>query len=213
MPEPTRDPAVESAYAFLRAHTTADIRFDEHVRPIRYVIAPHGVLVSPVMVAMLETMDTVLFVPDVGEGAMEVQVTLEPFEERDAGALADRWRIHHGTPPDVRWAYLHVDAARFDEQVVDGDALTRPNPLADDESTLCRELNQGRADDLRRLCLHYGKVNVEEPVMVGVDPLGIDVRGRFDVVRVPAPEPMPDADAVRARIASMCAAAGEAAGA
>ncbi|MCP3904603.1 MAG: DUF2470 domain-containing protein [Planctomycetes bacterium] len=218
------DPTIESAYAFLRAHTTADIRFDEHVRPIRYVIAPGGALVAPAMVAMLQTMDTVLFVPDVSEGAMEVQVTLEEFDERDAGdesahpadrpgALADRWRIHHGTPPDVRWAYLHVDAARHETLVIDGEALIRANPLVADEAALCREMNQGRVDDLRRLCLHFASVNVEEPVMVAVDPLGIDVRGRFDVIRVPAPEPMNDADEVRARLATMCATAGDATGA
>jgi hypothetical protein len=31
---------------------------------------------------------------------------------------------------------------------------------------------------------------VDEPLLVGIDPLGFDVRRRFDVVRVPAPEPM-----------------------
>jgi len=213
VPDSPQERTIDSAYAFLRAHTIADIRFDENVRPIQYVIAPNGVLVSSVMVAMLQTMDTVLFVPDVGEGSMEVQVTLEQFEEHDTGHLADRWRIHHGTPPDVRWAYMHVDAARFEELIIDGDALTRPNPLAGDEAALCREMNQGRADDLRRLCLHYARVGVDQPVMVAVDPLGIDVRGQFDVVRVSAPEPMTDADAVRAQIAAMCAASAEAAGA
>ena len=30
--------------------------------------------------------------------------------------------------------------------------------------------------------------------VVAVDPLGLDVRGQFDVIRVPASEPMPTAD-------------------
>ncbi|MBT8486702.1 MAG: hypothetical protein KJO43_14070 [Phycisphaerae bacterium] len=133
------DDLVARAHAFLRGHTRADLRFDEHVRPIKYVIASDGRLVAPVMVAMLQSVDTVLFVPEIAEGAMEVQVTLVPFEEDGpGGALADRWRIHHGDPPDVRWAHMDIDAARFDESVLDGDALVQPNPLSGDEPALCR---------------------------------------------------------------------------
>jgi hypothetical protein len=54
-------------------------------------------------------------------------------------------------------------------------------------------------DDLRRLCAHFANFTLEKPVMVGIDPLGLDVRAAFDVVRVPAIEPMKtasDADRV-----------------
>lgn len=185
------DSVVENAYAFLRAHTRADLRFEEHLRPIKYVIAPDGRLVSPVMVAMLDAVDTVLFVPECVEDAMEIMVTLEPFAERgEFGAVADRWRIHHGEPEDVRWAFMHIDVARFAEQVIDGDALMRPNALAEVESRICRHMNDDHTDDLRALCLCFAKIEVEQPVMVAIDPGGIDVRARFDVVRVPSTEPM-----------------------
>src|SRR6185295_5660481 len=103
------DAVIDQAYAFLRGHTTGDLRFDEHLRPLKYVIAPDGRLIAPAMVAMIESVDTVLFVPDCAEGSMELQVTLEPFEDRGAaGADADRWRIYHGEPEDVRWASMHI---------------------------------------------------------------------------------------------------------
>ena len=187
--------AIDHAYAFLRGHSTGDLRFDEHVRPIKYVIHPDGRVIAPVMVAMLQAVDVVLFVPEYGDDAMEIQVTMQQFQERGSdGAAADRWRIYHGDPQDVHWAFLTIDAARFGIAVIDGSALTRSNPLAQDESRLCRRMNQEHAEDLKRLCAHYGAMEVERPVMVGIDPLGIDVRALFDVVRVPAMQPMHSAD-------------------
>lgn len=202
------DAKVDEAYAFLRGHTHGDLRFDEHFRPVKYVIAPDGRVVAPAMVAMLQSADTVLFVPECAESAMEIQVTLEQFDEHGpAGALADRWRIHHGDPLDVNWAILEVDAVRYDELVIDGCALIRPNPLASDESRICRQMNAEHADDLARMCHHFSKIDVEHPVMVAIDPLGIDVRGRFSVIRVRATEPMATADDAKRVLASMAQAA------
>jgi hypothetical protein len=198
---------VEKAYAFLRSHWRGDLRFDEHERAIEYVIAPEGPLVAPVMVAMLRAGDVVLAVPANTDGAMELSVTVEPFEERGAdGALADRWRIHHGEPPDVRWARLRIDAARFGESIIDGVALERENPLASVEARLCREINRD-PERIRVLCRLRAGVDVEAPVMVAVDPLGIDVRGRFDVFRVAASRPFESADDVMAQLDAIAAGA------
>jgi hypothetical protein len=144
---------------------------------------------------MLDAVDTVLFVPEFAEGAMEVQVTLSPLDvEKPEGAVSDRWRIYHGEPQEARWAWLEPDAARYGKWVVDGEALRRTNPLADDEARLCRQVNQGSRDDLRRVCRHFSLADVEEPLVVGVDSLGFDVRRRFDVARVPAPTPIGTAE-------------------
>jgi len=204
------DDPVTAAYKHLRANTTGDLRFDEHLRPVKYVIAPDGRLVCPVMVAMLGTADTVLFVPDYSDNAsmLELQVTMLPLEERgEGGAQADRWRIHHGEPDDVRWAWLSIDAARFEEFVIDGDALMVPNPLALDEAALCKWMNQEHAADLVALCAAFGSMKVESPLMVGIDPQGIDVRATFDVVRIPSTAPMPDAACARATLTQMMTAA------
>lgn len=190
----TRMPAddiLDRALAFLRGHSTADLRFEEHMRPLKYVVAPDGRLVAPVMVAMLQAVDTVLHVPEYAENAMELMVTLEPLDERGAdGSATDRWRIYHGEPQDVRWAYMNIDAAKFHSMVIDGAALTVVNPLAADAAKICKRMNAGHVDDLRRMCAHFSNFTLEKPVMVGIDPLGLDVRAAFDVVRVPATEPM-----------------------
>ena len=191
---PVPHDVVEAAYAFLRGHTRGDLQFEDHARPIRFVIGPDGRVATSVMYAMLEAVDTVLFVPREGDGAMEMGVTLLRLDERGGdGAMTDRWRIYHGDPQDIHWAFLEIDAARYEGSVIDGPALVRANPLADDESRLCRMINQEHRQDLEPLCRRVADVEIENPVMVGIDPLGIDVRGPFDVVRVPSTEPMPTA--------------------
>lgn len=188
------DSPVDAAYCFLRDHTTGDLKFGEHLRPIKYVIGSDGRLVASVMVAMLQVQETVLFVPEAVEDALELLVTLCEFDEHGpGGSMADRWRIHHGEPPDVHWTRIDIDAAKQFGNVIDGETLMRPNPLIDDEAKTCKAMN-GNPDVLRRLCLHHAHIEIESPVMVGLDPLGIDVRGRFDVVRVRADRPFENAD-------------------
>ena len=185
---------LHDALAFLRSFGRGDLRFGEHIRLVRYAIDAEGALIMPVMVAMLQEIDTVLFVPEMVDGAMELQLTLEPFEERgDGGALADRYRIHHGEPPDVRWARGLIDAARFHEHVIDGTALMVPNPLHADESAVCRHVNQTHRAALPALCRAAAGIGVDDPVMVALDPDGILLRGRFDVYRAAFPEPARDA--------------------
>lgn len=199
---------VNDAYAFLRGHSAADLRFDEHFRPVRYVVGPDGRLVAPVMVAMLEAGDTVLYIPECAEGAMEVQVTLEPFKERGPeAALCDRWRIYHGDPPDVYWAYLHIDAARYAGMIIDGGALTRPNPLADGEARLCRWMNDEHGEHLHLLCRQFAGLDLaeEKPKMVGMDSTGVDIRSTFQVVRVPTPKPVEKPDEAERVLGEMMA--------
>lgn len=189
--------AAEEAHGFLRGHTSGDLRFDEQCRPLKYIVGPDGSLVAPLVYAMLSCDNAVLCVPCDTEDAMEIQVTPAPLDaEGPDGGLTDRWRIYHGDPLDTHWARLGIDAARFKRWVIDGTELVRANPLAADEPRLCREINQEHAATLRRFCTQAAGIDVIAPTLVGIDPLGFDVRRRFDVVRVPAPSPMTTPDEV-----------------
>jgi hypothetical protein len=194
------DDSVIDACRYLRAHLTGLISFDGEFVPIKLVIAPDGVLVAPVMVAMLRSFDIALFLPDEGEDSMHMQVTLEEISEKgEQAALCDRWRIYHGEPEDVRWARISIDAAKFDGRMFDGLALMEPNALADAEPRICRKVNAEMRGLLKQACLRVAEVEIEDPRLVGVDPLGFDIRGRFDVVRLDAdPEIVDDADAFAA---------------
>lgn len=192
--------SIAEARAFLRAHLAGLIGFDGEFVRVRTVVAPDGALVAPVMVAMLRAFDVVLFVPDEGEDSMQLQLTLEEIHDRgEHAALCDRWRIYHGEPEDVRWARISIDAAKFRGRMIDGLALMEPNPLAGSEAAICREVNSSMRDALRAAVAAAAGLDVEDPRLVGVDPLGFDVRGRFDVLRLTADPPIADAeDAVAA---------------
>lgn len=176
---------LKQAAEHLHAWTTGDLRFDEHIRPIRYVFAPDGRLVAPMMVAMLQAAETVVHVPVADESAMELLVSTCEFEEDGAeGRLADRWRIYHGDPPDVHWAFMSIDLVRFHGMVIDGEALQLPNPLATIEPSLCGEINREHSNTVRASVARQLNVETEDPRIVGIDPRGIDVRARFDVMRL-----------------------------
>ena len=188
------------ARAFLRANLAGAIGFDGEVRPIKLVVAPDGALVAPVMVAMLRAFDVVVFLPEEGDEAMQLQVTLEEIQDAgDFASLCDRWRIYHGEPEDVRWARISIDAAKFDGRMFDGLALMQPNALAEAEPRICRKVNAEMRELLRKACLAVAEVEIEDPRLVGVDPLGFDVRGRYEIVRLDAnPEIADESDAYAA---------------
>jgi hypothetical protein len=189
----------ESAWKFLRSNTTATIKFGEHTRDISYVISKTGELIIPAMVAMLQPCDTIMFVPEYSEGCMEMHVSLRQFiETGDDGLLADRWNVYHGDSPEVQWARVTIDAARFHEMFIDGESLCRENILAEVEGALCKELNAKCKEKVRALCTAKTFVTVEDPVVVGIDQFGIDVRAAFGIVRVPSDAVITSADDVHA---------------
>ena len=196
--------AADQAHGTLRSHSRGELRYDELFDRLGYVIGPTGALVWPASHAMLDARETVLFVPENAHGAMEILVTLVPLDpDGPQGALADRWRIYHGDPHEAGWASAEIDTARFEGMVIDGVELVRPSPLAPAESRLCRTFNQNHRGELRAFCAHFAGADVEAPLLVGIDPLGFDVRRRFDVVRVPAPAPMTSPEAVGETFARM----------
>ena len=191
------------ALAFLRGHLAGTIRFDGDFVPIKIVIAPDGRLVAPVMVAMIRSVDCTLFMPgepiDEDDLAIQLQVEIEQFDESGPhGALADRWRIYHGDPPDVNWATFTIDAGKMQKLFVSGEALQVANALAADEAAICRDVNQDKTDRLCKAAKEASGITLDTAILVGVDLLGFDVRGRFDVVRIPSGRLLADAQDARA---------------
>ena len=210
--EPPNPPSIEDlpeeaieGLSFLRAHTAGILRFDGDFIPIKTVLTPEGRLVAPVMIAMLRSVDCALFLPeepkDEDDPVLQLQVELEQFQEDGpAGADADRWRIYHGDPPDVNWAYLTIDAAKMSDIFISGEALHIPNTLSAIEAALCREINSSHDEALRAALIRETGIEIETPRLVGVDPLGFDVRGRFDIMRIPSGRILKDGDDAKNRL-------------
>lgn len=177
----------------LRSWTSGDLRHDDLTTPIRFAAAPDGRLIAAVTAGMLSAMDCALALPDEHAPSMELTVTLEEFEAvGGAESHSDRWKIYHGAPPNPRWAMIELDAARFQGHIIDGAALQVPNPLAASEPRLCGLLNREHLEGVKGAMARVLEVNAEDPRVVGVDPLGLDIRNRFDVVRLPFATPMTD---------------------
>jgi len=105
--------------------------------------------------------------------------------------------VYHGEPPDTQWAFVDIDAARFHEMFIDGEILRRENTLSAIERSLCKTLNENQ-DVVREICTTKTNVEVTNPFVVGVDPLGVDIRAPFGIVRVPADYPFGSSDDVLA---------------
>ena len=182
-----RDEAVDRTLEFLHANLKGFIRFDGDRVAIKVIVAPDGAIVAPVMESMLLAVDVSLELPDDGEDGLQVMVTLERLDpEGPQAGLCDRWRAYHGDPEDVRWATMQIDASRFRQWFVDGEALTEANPLAKDEPSLLKALNAQPRSFLKAFCTTC-KVDCKDPVAVGVDPGGIDIRRAHDTDRLPFP--------------------------
>lgn len=195
---------IGTAHEWMRSHLSGFIRFDGERVAIKVVVAPDGHLIAPVMVAMLMATEVVLELPDDGDAGLHLMVTLERFEERgERGALCDRWRIYHGDPPDVNWASIGIDAARFNGYFVDGDALMQANPLADGETAACSAINRGDRTVIARAARACGGHDLASPRLVGIDPAGADVRSDFGVVRLRWPAPISSAAGAAGALAAL----------
>ncbi|MCK4873544.1 MAG: hypothetical protein KAS72_12535 [Phycisphaerales bacterium] len=204
--QPPDDPQpadMDHAIAMYRGTVQGVLLFDESVMNLKYIIAADGHIVAPLMVAALGAMNTVIFAPEESDDALQLLVTPEQLGAMDFESPdTDRWRVYHGEPEDVRWAKLWVESAKLGPVVFDGDSLTAPNPLADAEPALCAKMNSDPAL-LRSLGKVGAGVEIAQPVMVGVDPYGIDIRARFGIVRIPFPTIIEAAEQVEPVVTSM----------
>jgi hypothetical protein len=182
-----------AAYSAMRGWTRGDLRHDELTTPIRFALAADGRLIATVTADMLAAADCALAIPDETAPLLELSVTLLGFEAiGGAESNSDRWKIYHGAPPHGKWAMLDIDMARFRGAILDGECLRRANPLAAVEPRLCGLLNREHVGHVHRRLQESLGVEAVDPRVVGLDPLGLDIRNRFDVVRLEFPEPISD---------------------
>ncbi len=158
---------------------------DGVVSAIRFVI-DHGSgrVVFPSSELVFGAEERVLYVPEEASEALQLLLVDPTRPDPDTEESCDRWKAYHGTPEHPRWASCAIESGRLEGAVVEGELLMTPNPLRSVEARVCKRLNADRPL-LTRLCTRFAGVEVPEPLCVGVDPGGLDVRARFGIVRVP----------------------------
>lgn len=190
------------ARSLLRSHTTGTLLCDGTPTPVRYIVDPSsGGLVLCVEQDMLGADDCVLAVPeDSFSCPMRVNISVEEMAE---SISSDRYIAYHLRQDRPVWARGTISFAKIDSGgVADGEALMTPNPLLDAIPQLCKRLNADRKA-LREVCRLLTKADIENPIAVGVDEEGSDIRAEFGVVRMSWPGPVEDADECERVIASL----------
>ncbi|MHA7814143.1 MAG: hypothetical protein ACX94C_12240 [Phycisphaerales bacterium] len=198
----TGEQILRRARSLLRAHTKATMLCDGTPYQVAYIIDPgSGSLVLCTEREMNGADDCVLAIPeDTFSCPMRVNITIEDMAE---GHESDRYMAYHMRQDRPNWSRGVISFAKIDSGgVADGEALMKPNPLLDAIPHLCKRLN---ADPkaLRELGRLLTKVEIENPVAVGVDEEGCDIRAEFGVVRMNWPSPVTDADECELVIASL----------
>ncbi len=190
------DPTHDEAARILRRHTRCLVLADATPMDCRFIVdGDAGELVLPAEPALLDAAELVLGLPDDSFDAEATALLVH----RPAGE--DRWTdrhlAYHPECRPARWIRAAVDSVKLRSgEVVPGERLGLINALRSVEPELCRRLNADR-DVLRTLCRLMTSAEPEQPVAVGVDRLGIDVRARFGVIRLDLPAPCEDPDEAR----------------
>ncbi len=92
-----------------------------------------------------------------------------------------RWEAYHNDSSQAGMGIMVVEAVRISGDVVDGSDLELGNPFSADQPKLCAAIDASRAADA--IGWQTG-TTPEQPRVVGVDPLGVHVRGVFVVHRL-----------------------------
>jgi len=174
--------APRDAERMLRGNTTATLQFGEFTENLKYVLDHRSEPIAPIVPAMISSFDAILFIPDQTDISLEIMVTPEEIDIESEDV--DRWRIYHGEPKHNLFARFYIEAIKYGEHVIDGESFAHEHPLLAAEPGVCKHMNADHQEDLRVLCRHFAHVDVERPMMVGLDPYGIDVRAKFGIVRV-----------------------------
>ncbi len=175
---------------------------EDRRRRVRYVFdRRRGVLVFPLPVEAVGIGEAQLLVPDEHDPVLAALLSIETVTELP-GAAEIRYEIYHGNMREASWAVATVEALRYHGEPFDSEEIDLTDPIIEHEPGFCRELNTD-PELLRVACESLAGASVEEPVAVGVDPDGIDIRARFGIVRLEFPERAETIEQVREQIAAI----------
>lgn len=175
---------MHSAALHLLSHRTAEVAADGAHVTVRFVIDPGtGEIVFPAPGWVIEAEEVVLHVP--GEAPAEGRELQLLVRHRQVGesAVTDRWSGYHGPPGHPFFVSCVIESAKMEGQVVDGAEMSIVNSVRDAEGSLRRWANSDKAR-LRAAVATNASVQVADPVVVGVDSYGVDVRAAFGIVRL-----------------------------
>jgi hypothetical protein len=176
---------MDGALEHLQSHRYGVLLADGLAHEIRFIVdGATGELVFPVDRGMLEAEELVLFIPrDLPAGDHELQLLLSAREIDGNAGLGDRWTAYHGAPEKPLFASCEIAAGKFDGAVIEVDELVCVNAVRGAEGRMLTKANTDKAR-LRGVCARATGVDVQNPVAVGADQYGVELRAAFGIVRL-----------------------------
>lgn len=187
---------VAAALRDLFAHRQGVLIVNEVIHPVRFIIDGRaGRIITPAPRSVIDHEEGTFFVPDEGEGCVQLHVRIASADPAADGEAFDRWQAYHLRAAAPLWVQLRPMGLRHGQTVLDEGEFDLRNPLAADEPKLCKAANADRPSVVRALA----KLGVDEPepTVVGVDFIGLDVRCRIGIVRIAFASFVLTADAAR----------------
>lgn len=226
-PRPIQRDDSRDGIRLIRRYHEATVQFHERRAEVGFVIdGATGELVFPAEPGFAASLDRIgpddsegpgllLHLPDEAQRQLQLTVAVRIVERPEAEEAVDRWHAYHaassgagGTRPPARvWLRCAIEGGKAPHspppgEVYSGESMTRPNPLRKAEPRLVKMINADRPA-LGRICRARAGMEIADPLCVGVDPFGIDVRARFGIVRIEFDLEAGSAEQAEACIAAM----------
>ena len=193
-----RAPDAESdGLRLLRRFHEGTLQFHERRLEVKFVFdGASGEIVLPAdpgFASELGGRDLVMHLPEESLCHLQLQLDARAIARPEAEESGDRWSAYHAASgPTARgpraWLRCRVEGGKVPNspppgEVYPAEALTVANALRKAEPRLVKLANTDRGA-LSRGCRRLARLDVADPLCVGVDPLGVDVRARFGIVRL-----------------------------
>lgn len=176
-------------FRVLRRQTEGVLAFEERRAEVRFIHDGSSAhIIIPVEPGFARIRELALFAPDESAWTWQAMLTPSIIERPESEECVDRWAAYHAkAPPGSVWIRARLEALKSPSQVWDAPDAAAPNPLRPVEPRLIKSLNADR-DTLARACKVHACVDIADPLVVGIDPYGVDVRARFGIVRIEFPD-------------------------
>lgn len=166
-----------------RRHSAAVLAFDDLIERVRFVVG-HGVLLMPLRIRLAPSPQHLsLLIPDEHDSSLQLHAEAAVITDNPLHlALLDRWQAYHGRPSAPQIIIARPLGAKLQGTVFNHDALECVNTIAPLEPRALKRLNAERASLAELSTKIFGPAE-HDPVAVGIDSRGIDLRTRTGLRR------------------------------
>lgn len=131
--------------------------------------------------------EVLIWSPKEDDWDAQISMVVRPIDRPESVEAVDRWAGYHGSTSMTTWIRGEVDGIKTRDRVFSGDEALMPNALGRGEYALIKHANADR-ERLGSAAKRLLGLSVADPLCVGVDPWGMDVRARFGILRLEFPE-------------------------